>query len=155
MNENNERRPSLEEILFGDQENNTDDVSLESALAARQMPAKKTVKVEAYDTELGWTEDYITVEVEAPQTQGTLASAVEQYGETFPVNVIVTWMGWDNKEHRITSITLPGTQSCRVIMDGKETTFNSLEAVSVKVLPAKATITAEDIEEWTAGNDYY
>ena len=62
---NGDRKLSLEDILFGDQENNTDDVSLESANAARQMPAKKTVKVEAYDTELGWTEDYVTVETES------------------------------------------------------------------------------------------
>lgn len=49
--------------IFGNDQSG-DDVSLESALAASKMPVKKTVKTQVYDTELGWVEDFVTVDVE-------------------------------------------------------------------------------------------
>ncbi len=46
--------------IFGDQ-NDYEDISLESALAASKKPDTKTVKVEAYDTELGWVEEWVSL----------------------------------------------------------------------------------------------
>lgn len=118
--------------IFGGQ-NADEDVSLENALAASKMQPKKTKKVRYYDPEEGWIEDYVTVDVTYVTKPGSLREVVEQYGETFPETIIVNWMGWDKKEHRITSVSNVSVHSCQAVMDGKETTLNPNTQVTVKI----------------------
>lgn len=63
--------------IFGNDQSG-DDVSLESALAASKMPAKQTVKTQVYDTELGWVEEWVTVDATATDE---ILEAVDAYQE--------------------------------------------------------------------------
>jgi hypothetical protein len=61
------RRQHIEQVA-----RRSEDVSLESALAASKRPELKTEKVKVFDYELGWVEEWVTVEVEHVTKPGSL-----------------------------------------------------------------------------------
>lgn len=131
--------------IFGDGEQSGDDVSLESALNASKMPKKQVKKVKVWDTELGWVEEFVTVDAPTFKIEGTLREAVQKYGHTFPENVVVTFTNW-NGTQRIMSVDGDIERGSVYIIEenGNKSTFNPLENVEVVETETAHTITAAD-----------
>ena|SRR3990167_3236682 len=155
MNSSDDFRKSLEDTysdIFGDS-NPDEDVSLENALKARQMTPKQVEKVKVFDTELGWVEEFVTVDAPTFKTEGTLREAVLKYGQTFPANVIVTFDGWKGTQRIMSVVGDIERGSVDIIKENGDTsTFNSLSKVEVTVTEPEASPESQTDESIGGGD---